>query len=330
MSDNNHGTDFNPQPERPSVRSARVAKSFGEFSAIRVSYDPQNELVAALDEVRLTALEVRDKRLSLGRKLLMPVMRTIAEMGVGKTWAAEKLMEMHNTAEPGGLRILLATLNTSGTQASVPGAILVALGKTATEHGTPVTLWGRANKGLRENGVEMVIFDETNYASRRPTIGPVIGGDIMTFLADGNVAVAFLGTEDANKLFNRAPALRDRLKAPVVMKALDWDLEPEKGVFPERDTFISFLDQMDDAMMSHGLLDEKADFANEGTARLLWEVCRGRIRPLCLLLEEAAGMVARRGGPLIIDHNVLAEAVESHSIPNEVIGYNPFTGEKPQ
>lgn len=177
--------------------------------------------------------------------------------------------------------------------------------------------------------MEIVIFDEINRAARRPSIGPIIGGDLMQFLVDGDVAVAFLGTADADKLFSRAPALRDRLKSPVVMKALDWEVQAEDGTYPERELFLEFLDNMDRAMAQCGLIERLAGLATDATGKLLWEVCRGRLRPLCLLLEEAVGIVHRAGGELIIDHGVLAEAVENHSIPNEVITYNPFTGEIP-
>lgn len=129
----------NSSCERPSERSARVADSFGKFSGIRVSYGPQNELIAALDETRMTALKIREQRQLTRRALPMPVMRTIAEMGVGKTWAAEKLEELHRDADPAHWRkpVLIAPLDTSGSQASVPSAILVALGVRAPEHGKP-------------------------------------------------------------------------------------------------------------------------------------------------------------------------------------------------
>lgn len=318
--------------ERPSDRSARVAGSFASFAAIRVSYAPQNELIAALDETRMTALGIRKQRLLTGRQMPMPVMRTIAEMGVGKTWAAEKLEELHRSNDPDDKRrpVLVAPLDTSGSQASVPSAILVALGKRAPEHGKPPVLWRRALDALKEFEVEIVIFDEINRAARRPSIGPIIGGDLMQLLLNGDVAVAFLGTTEADKLFSRAPALRDRLKSPVMMKALDWEIQAKDGSYPEREIFMDFVGKMDAAMGASGLITEEAGLSVEATAKLLWEVCRGRLRPLCLLLEEAVGILHRGGGALVIDRDILAEAVENHSIPNEVITYNPFMGEMPK
>lgn len=318
--------------ERPSDRSARVAEAIRRFAEINVSYQPASELIAAFDEVRLTALGIREARLDTSVKLPMPVIRTIAEMGVGKTTAAERFERMHRPADSDDSRrpVLIATLDTSGDQASVPAAILTALGKRGAKYGKSNVLWSRAFDALIEHEVEIVIFDEVNRAARRPTLGPVIGGDLADMLVIGQVGVAFLGTSEANKLFSRAPALRDRMKSPVLMKALDWDLEASDGSFPEREIFMKFLDRMDDALESRGLTEEKSGLGTPATAKLLWEVCRGRLRPLCLLLEEAVSIVHRNGPPLIIDHEVLADGVENHSIPNEVISYNPFSGESPE
>lgn len=309
--------------ERPSERSARVAETFGDFAAIRVSHAPQNELVAAMDEARLAALAIRARRLATGRPLPMPVIRTIAEMGVGKTWAAERLRELVNPTDPDDRRrpVLICTVDTSGAPASIPSSILTALGRRSPDHGKPAVLWRRALIALAEHEVEIVIFDEVNRAARRPTMSPIIAGDLMDFIASGPVAVAFLGTSEADRLFDRAPALKDRLKSPVVMKALDWEAASE------RTAFISFLDAMDDAIIGHGLMDVRAGLAEEATAKLLWEVCRGRLRPLCMLLEETVAAIHRSRGKRHIDHRALADGVEAISIPNDVIAYNPFLGE---
>lgn len=314
--------------ERPSERSARVGDVAGKFSAIRVSFPPQNLLVAALDEARLTALAIRQQREATGKRIPMPVLRTIAEVGVGKTWAAEKLVELCEPTDPEDRRrpVIQITLDTTGKQVSLPRGILRKLGKRGWSHGNdPEVLWDRAIDAMREFQVELVIFDETNRLARRPTIGPVIGGDIMDLLVRGDAAVAFLGSQEANKVFDRCPALKDRMKAPVRMKALDWLVVDEKKYF------INFLGKMDTAFKETGLTDTVSRLASESVAKPLWDVCRGRLRPLCLLLEEAITALHRSNDrALVITPNVLAQAVEDHSILNEIVNYNPFTEEKPE
>ena len=328
--------------EAPSVRAARAGRATAIFSSIRVAHGPQNALIGAFDGLRMQALEIRELRSATGRRIPMPVIRTIAKLGVGKTIGAEALEAMHRPTDPEDTRrpVLIATLDTTGMQISIPQAILFALGKRNWNHATkPSIAWERAFKALREHDVQLVIFDEMNRASRRPSLGEVIGGDLMDMLLIGEAAVAFLGTEDANKVFNRVPALKDRLKSPVVMKALDWYERDEKSAF------INFLTNMDEAMLAHGIVTRKAGLADyvanskkkagepgdgdKDTAKLLWEVCRGRLRPLCLLLEEAVRLIHYDNERLVITHEVLGQAVENHSIENEVISYNPFKGERP-
>ncbi len=331
--------------EDPSVRTARSAEAAARFNAIRVGHGPQNALVAGLEGFRLQAVAIRAKRAETGVKIPMPVVRTFAELGVGKTIGAELLEAMHMPTNPADRRrpVIIATLDTTGMQISIPQAILKALGKPNWNHASkPAIAWERAYKALREHDVQLVVFDEMNRAARRPSMGEVIGGDLMDMLVAGEAAVAFLGTKEANKVFNRVPALTDRMKSPVVLKALEWYDDGEKAIFVE------FVRKMEQAMLDCGLVSSKAgldDYVEvpsdkapvkrpakdaKDTAKLLWEVCQGRLRPLCLLLEEAVSLIHYDNKSLVLTDDVLAQAVENHSIENGIIDYNPFTGESPE
>lgn len=351
--------------DAPSVRNARAAAAAARFSAIRIPHGPQNALVAGLDGLRLEVLETRKQRAETGLKLPMPVCSTIAELGVGKTIGAERLEKRHMPIDPDDLRrpVIIATLDTTGQQISIPQAILVALKKrNATHASKPALAWERARKALLEHDVQLIVFDEMNRAARRPTMGEVIGGDLMDLLRDGEAGIAFLGTTEAKKVLNRVPALKDRMKSPVVMKPLEWYDHDERA------DFVGFLDELDEAMLDRGLVTAKAGLADyigdeidrEGheqdvfddnlgddddrrsgevdaaadadgkdTAKLLWEVCRGRLRPLCLLIDEAVRLIHYDNEELVITHEVLAQAVENHSRENEIVSYNPFMGENP-
>ncbi len=329
----------------PSVCTARAAVATADFNAIRVEHGPQNALVEGLEGFRLQAVEIRAARAKTGLNIPMPVVRTIAELGVGKTIGAQRLQAMHVPTDPADVRrpVIIATLDTTGMQISVPQAILKALGKRNWNHATkPAIAWDRAHRALRDHDVQLVVFDEMNRAARRPSMGAVIGGDLMDMLSEGDAAIAFLGTTEANKVFNRVPALADRMKSPVVLKPLEWYDADEKAIF------VAFLKMMDEAMADRGLVCEKAGLddyvdpkagedsqagqnpsGSKDTARLLWEVCRGRLRPLCLLLEEGIRLIHYDNERLVLTHEVLAQAVENHSIENGIISYNPFLGEKP-
>lgn len=347
--------------EAPSFANARAAAATAKFIAIRIEHDPQEALISGLDGLRLQAVALRAERAATGEELPMPVACTIAELGVGKTIGAQRLERMHRPTDPDDIRrpVIIATLDTTGQPVSVPQSILIALKKKNPTHASkPSTAWERAHKALREHDVELVIFDETNRAARRPTMGGVIGGDLMDMVNVGEAAVAFLGTTEAKKVFNRVPALKDRMKSPVVMKPLEWYDDEERSIFVE------FLENMDQAMLDRGLVTELAGLGDyvgktldqaypfgerqggdlsghssgdhgdasvdtKDTSKLLWEVCRGRLRPLCLLLEEAVRLIHFDNDGLVVTHDVLAQAVENHSRENEIISYNPFLGENP-
>lgn len=324
------GDDYQPYGEDPSIAADRASDATTLFSTIRVEYGPQNALVAGLDTVRMKAVKLRAARAAKRLPLPMPVVATIAELGVGKTIGAETLQAMRNPKDPSDKRrpVLLATIDGSGLQISVPQAILQALEKPNWSHATkPAKAWERAFKALRDHEVEIVVFDEINRAARRPTMAGAIGTDIMDMLTTADVAVAFLGTKEADTMFNRVPALKDRLKAPVVMKALDWCDESKGG---EREVFLEFLDAIDDEMKSLDLISMRAEFSDPTTADMLWQVCRGRLRPLCELLEEAVYLIHLANDGLIITNEILAQACENHSIENGHITYNPFNGESPK
>jgi hypothetical protein len=319
-----------PDGEDPSVAADRASDATTLFSTIRADYGPQNALVTGLDTVRMKAVKLRAERIARRLRLPMPVVATIAELGVGKTIGAETLAAIRNPTDLADKRrpVLLATLDGSGLQISVPQAILKALGKPNWSHATkPAQAWERAFKALRDHEVEIVVFDEINRAARRPTMAGAIGTDIMDMLTTADVAVAFLGTKEADTMFNRVPALKDRLKAPVVMKALDWCDDAAGG---EREVFTDFLDAMDREMEKLGLISVQAGLSEHATADMLWQVCRGRLRPLCELLEEAIYLIHLANDGLIITNEILAQACENHSIENGHVTYNPFNGESPE
>ena len=174
----------------------------------------------------------------------------------------------------------------------------------------------------RTDGIELRVHPALVPAER---LLANVEGAMNAVLVKGDAAVAFLGTEEANKVFDRCPALKDRLKSPVVMKALDWLVDDEKA------TFIDFLEKMDAELKEHGLTRAPSGLGAEAMAKPLWDVCRGRLRPLCLLLEEAVTALHRANdGTVCLTPEILAQAVEDHSIPNGVVNYNPFTEEKPE
>lgn len=301
--------------ERPSERSQRVAKARVAFDTIELPYPRQDELVAALDELRLTGLEMRGQPHS--------GLRLIAETGSGKTRGAHRFrryVEASGAYLPDDRPVVIATLDSSGTTRSVPSSILKALKEPRPNVGTDRILWERAIDALTHANTELLIMDEFNRAARRPTISGAIAMDLRDLMDAGIVPIAFLATEDAKDLFSRSPDLSGRLDAPVTMEPLDWLVEEDREIFTD------FLRDLDEAMVERGILKRSSGLAERDLAQILCEAANGNIRQICRIVRTAMAAVVRRQD-LAITRADLETAVDEWSIPNHHLNHNPFRGE---
>lgn len=298
--------------ERPSDINRRVAEARAKFKSIRLPYPRQDELVAALDELRLTCLMTKGQP--------QEGVRLIAQTGSGKTEGAKRFQAY--VAETGGYDplsqpVVIATIDGSGTTRSVPVCILKALGVPRPEKGTEPVLWMRAVDELRRAETQILIIDEFNRAARRPTMSSAIATVLRDLMDQGIVALAFLGTEEARDLFKRNPDLGGRLDAPVAMEPLDWLIEEDRYLF------VDFLAGLDEQMVVHGILPDLSNLADPELARTLCEAANGNIRQISRIVRTAMAAVVRRNG-YSIDREDLEIAVDDWSIPNGCISYNPF------
>jgi hypothetical protein len=298
--------------ERPSERSRRVAEARAKFRAIRLPYPRQDELVAALDELRLTG------QLSKGQT--QGGVRLIADTGSGKTVGAERFKAYVEAADEhalGSQPVVIATVDGSGTTRSIPASILKAMGVPRPEHGAEPVLWMRAFDALERYETQLLIIDEFNRAARRPTMSSAIATALRDVMDRGIVPMAFLATEEARDVFKRSPDLAGRLDAPVTMDPLDWLVEED------RELFLGFVGGLDRELVDRGILRLSSGFAEEPLARLLCEASNGNLRQLCRVIETALAAVVRRDD-LAIGSEDLADAVDDWSIANHCIAYNPF------
>lgn len=308
--------DEEGRPERPSDRSRRVAEARASFRDIRLPYPRQDELVAALDELRLTGLLTKGKP--------QGGVRLIAETGSGKTIGAERFKTYVEAAEEHDSRsklIVIATIDGSGTTRSIPASILKAMEVPRPEQGTEPVLWMRAIDALRRSETQLLIIDEFNRAARRPTMSSAIATALRDLMDQGVAPLAFLATEEARDVFRRSPDLAGRLDAPVTMNPLDWLVEED------RDLFTDFLAGLDDEIVERGVLRVSSGLAEPGLARLLCEASNGNIRQISHIVETAMAAVVRRGDDAI-SRDDLSVAVDEWSIPNQCISYNPFEAAK--
>lgn len=304
-----------PEDETWSEQTERVARAQARFDQIQVDYPPQTGVVAILDEVRLAA-RFRTPGAPCGGAML------VAPHGTGKTVAVKQLIShASQAATEGQVPVLYVEIATQGTSDSVPSSILHALKVARPDVGTERARWLRATAELQRAGVELVVFDEFNRASRRHTMSRAIATSIRERIMDAGIApVAFVGSEDAGTVLWQVPELVERLEGDVTLAPLDW------LVAGEREIFLSFVDDLDSAIAADGLLADKSDLANEATAQKLWLVTQGRIRRIAKLIRHAM-TCALRDGRALIYHQDLLDAAQIVCVDRKFYPRNPFCEE---
>lgn len=301
-----------PKQETPASAASRVGKAKASFDAIRVDYPPQTAVMAALDEMRIAALG-RSEHAPCGGAML------VAPHGCGKTESIVALRRILEASADEGCKPLLHVETAgAGTTDSLPTSILQALGAARPDIGTEKARWPRAIAEMRRCGVQIVVFDEFNRAARRPRMSRPIATAIREKIMDAGVApVAFVGSEDAGSVLAQVPELMERLDDDIDLSPLRWDTRGDRALF------LSFLVDLDQAMVNAGILACLSALADEAIARSLWEASAGRVRRICKIVR-AAMAAALHDGRAFIDRNDLAEAVDSYCIPRGFCQSNPF------
>ena len=305
---------FDSASKHETVASAatRVGKAKARFDAIRVDYPPQTAVVAALDEMRISALG-RPAHAPCGGAML------VAPHGCGKTESIVALRRLLEASSDEGCKPLLHVETAgAGTTDSLPTSILQALGAARPDVGTEKARWPRAIAEMQRCGVQIVVFDEFNRAARRPRMSRAIATAIREKVMDAGIApVAFVGSEDAGSVLAQVPELMERLDDDIDLSPLRWDTMGDRALF------VSFLADLDDAMVAAGILACLSDLTQQSIARPLWEASAGRVRRICKIVRSAMAF-ALHDGRAFINRDDLAEAVDSYCIPRDFCQNNPF------
>lgn len=291
---------------------ATIAQRRVAVRSIHLPFEPQQDFVDALEEIRCGAEALRQAGLG------QPAVALLGGSFSGKSSEARIYADATNREHGGAngeICVVYAKLDPDGTIGSLAGDILAGLGAIRPMSLTAAKRWDRARNEIRNKRVSVVILDEFQRANRRPTISPIIAAKILDIMDDGDCAVAFVGKQDAKSIFDGCPDLKNRLDSPVWISPLRWDNDSE--------AFMKFVDEFDQALVDADITDFKSGFAKEDVAQLLLESANGLIGQFSRIIETAVIAITREGHRIITRQD-LSNAVDDWSIANERIGYNPF------
>ncbi len=299
--------------EKASARAERIGKANAAFRKIRIDYPPMTAAIEVIEELRVTTRH-RDEGEACGAILLD------APIGTGKSMTLATAAAHAAAGVPDGhTPILVVQMPTAATTDSLPTAILKALGHPRPDLGKAEARWLRATADIRRRGVEIVAFDEFNRAGRRPTMSRPIAMAIREHVMDAGVAaVAFVGTAEASVVLGQCPDILDRLDGEIDLSPLEWSVEED------RELFVRFVADLDEALVDGDLLDAASGLACKEIARPLCEACDGRLRPLMGIVRTAMGLALRRHAPSIAIDD-LRQAVDAYSLRAGIVRQNPFS-----
>lgn len=248
----------------------------------------------------------------------------VAPHGCGKTEAVHFLRRrLEVSANANCVPLLYAEINVMGNTDSVPTSILQALGAARPDVGSERARWPRAIAEIQRCGVELIVFDEFNRAGRRASMSRQIATAIRERIMDAGIApVAFVGSEDAGSVLSQVPELMERLDDDVDLSPLQW------SAAGDRELFVTFVADLDQAMVEAGLVGCLAGLGGEEIARPLWEASAGRVRRICKIVRQAMG-IALHEGQSAIQRQDLLDAVDAYCIPRNFCSSNPFRREQP-
>jgi len=301
-----------PGEESPRQASMRVGRLKGRFDALRVDFPPHTDAVAAIDCIRIEALD-RSAGSACGGGFL------VAATGVGKTETLKTAERVINEqAQEGSVPALRINFSPTGTTESLPQSILAALKVRRPDAGTEKTQWQRAVEEMRSAGVEILLLDEFNRAARRPTMTAAIAISIQEWIMDAGVCpVVICGSEKAASVLKTAPAVHERLSDQIDMQPLDW----RRGA--DKDLVTDFLADLDAAIKVEGLLPALSGLDEGDVPEKLCIASAGKLRAIVKTVRVALGLALMRGAPAMTRGD-LAEGVERYCRRLRLINDNPF------
>lgn len=297
--------------ETASEKAARVGQKQRQFQRIRLDIPRQHDLVAAMEQLRMSGIDRIEGEGTRGLRVIQP-------SGTGKSESAKQIkafVESQPGRDPTKQPVLHVSLDTTGTPRSAVASCLEELGDEYTTDGNEGLLLKRLRMALKKEGVELLIIDELNHCSGK-TLGKDVSNTFKNMLTKGWAPIAFMGTSDADRLFKTNRELRNRCSPQLSLTPLD----PEGSDLNE---WVAFLKGMDEQIVARDLLPSRSDLAAVDVAEALCIACGGVIGEVCLVIEDALCAVLNRGDTTIAISD-LHRAVEVRYVLEGDLDANPF------
>lgn len=289
-----------------------VAKHLAIFEDILIPYPRHTEFHGRCDYL------MERGQLTKGKPQLG--LRVLAPTGSGKTTAAEAVIrhvEARFPPKPGFVPILRVSLDRASTPKKLYTTLLGEFGDGFRYRATELEQRERLLTYFDRFGCRLLFIDEVQHLSR--TNAGDVTDSLKALLDAGAVPIVFLGTEDAEPMFERNLQLNGRLLAPC-------DFLPLRATVEEDCRLLKgFWERLDWEIVHLGLRNQSSDLFDPEFLGALHFVSKGVIGRVSRLMGIALEISIRRAAARI-ELRDLALATDRWAIPHKFASTNPFWG----
>lgn len=295
-----------------SQLNCTIAEKILRFEKLFIPYPRHIQLHEHFDYLR--------QRGQLSQGIAQRGLRVLAPSNSGKTTAVDTYIERAKQLDPpkeGTIPFVKINLEKSSTTKKLMTSILIALGDAYAMSGNEQVLKIRAFNALKRFKVQILFVDEIQHLKFGGGVRAEVTDILKLMLDMGIVPIVFLGTEDAEKIFNSNIQLSSRLFAPNDLKPLDPTIQSD------RELFASFVRRLEAAVVSLEILPEQSDFQTLGLLPGLFEASEGIVGRVSRLFEAALSLALHRGAHKLEPFDI-ALATETYGLNNLLLTHNPF------
>ncbi|WP_241127376.1 TniB family NTP-binding protein [Novosphingobium terrae] len=291
-------------------RAPAVALAMTKLMRIRLAYPRQIAGMAELEEMRLFGLGQRGGP-QLGLSLF-------ERTGCGKSTLAEQYKLMINSEAPEKTKpVIHARMSASGSAREMWVNVMAELDDGFASAGNETTLRSRAMRAMQEADVQMLIIDETQHTGNKTGFSREVTAELKLLLDTGRVPIVLLGTETAVPMIKADDEFAGRLFSPCHLAPLVMDNDDDFELWT------NLLAELDQRLVSDGILDEPVGLSNPDLADTLGEATDGIIGQLMRVMLMAVRNVARDQRKVMTMQD-LSDAVDSWSIALNFAKSNPL------
>jgi hypothetical protein len=289
------------------IGETEIANRLGEFAKIR---HPHRELTLIHRAIDVARAEVRQRRTAMAEMLEkhphltikgdpLPVIAFIGPSGASKTHVIRTYMEevCANENWPiGTKKVIDFELSIDATKRQFQVDALTALGDPAPEKGTEPMLRRRVSRMSQGLSTELAFVDEVQHFIESDTEKKAksVGDAMKKTLNSGVFALALLGTEKADHIFDSNQEFAQRVSKRFDLRGAREDV-PE-----EMDLFIAFLRTFRYEIERRKIIRSAKVLESPETVGALFAQVEGRLGTAQRVMKAALRVALERGATTLL------------------------------